>query len=73
MLAVRVIVLKGIDSVMASKELRDIAWKKLSTLLDVNTLKKICKIMTLAEVNEVATDIVNGQIKGRVVIDVNKV
>lgn len=69
----RAIVLKGIDSVMASKELRDIAWKKLSTLLDINTLKKICKIRTLAEVNEVATDIVNGQIKGRVVIDVNKV
>ena len=69
----RAITLKGIDSVYAPKKLRDIAWKKLANLVDNKTFQRISVIKNMSDLNNIANKIINGKIKGRVVIDVNKV
>ena len=69
----RAITLKGIDSVYAPKKLRDIAWKKLANLVNNKTFQRISVIKNMSDLNNIANKIINGKIKGRVVIDVNKV
>jgi acrylyl-CoA reductase (NADPH) len=64
--------LLGIDSVMAPREVRKPAWDRLARDLDAASLEKISSVIGLAEVPAAAQNIVNGQIKGRVVVDVNR-
>ena len=67
----RGVTLRGIDSVMAAHDRRRRAWTALAELVDVQQLESIYRVESLARVPELAKDIVAGQIKGRVVIDVN--
>lgn len=63
--------LQGIDSVMAPMDARQRAWHDLAQLLDPNRLKDVYQVAPLARVPELCSAILRGEIKGRVVIDVN--
>jgi len=64
--------LLGIDSVMAPKEPREEAWQRLARDLDIGLLDRISTTIALAEAPNAAQNIVNGKIRGRVVVDVNR-
>ncbi len=63
--------LLGIDSVMQPYEKRLAAWEKLSTALPMDKLEGMIQPATLGELPELGAKILKGQIKGRVVVDVN--
>jgi len=63
--------LSGIDSVMAPLAIRQRAWNRLAEVLDLNKLAEIYTVEPLAKVPELADQILQGKVKGRVVIDVN--
>jgi acrylyl-CoA reductase (NADPH) len=64
--------LLGIDSVMAPREVREPAWQRLARDLDVAALERITTVVGLADTIKAAEDIVAGNVRGRVVIDVNR-
>jgi acrylyl-CoA reductase (NADPH) len=63
--------LQGIDSVMAPMPLRERAWRDLAQLLDASALKNTYVVEPLARVPELCASILRGEIRGRVVVDVN--
>jgi len=63
--------LAGIDSVMAPLGIRQRAWDRLAEVLDLNKLAEIYTVEPLSKVPELAGQILQGKIKGRIVIDVN--
>jgi len=67
----RGITLVGIDSVMAPKEKREEAWKRLATDLDMKKLGAMSFKAKLDDVPKLASDILAGQVRGRAVVDVN--
>jgi acrylyl-CoA reductase (NADPH) len=64
--------LLGVDSVMAPRELREEAWQRLARDLDIGLLDRISTTIGLADTANAAQNIVNGKIRGRVVVDVNR-
>ncbi len=64
----RGITLVGINSVTASRELRERAWKRLSQDLDFELLDEMTTQISLDEVPERAEAILNGQVRGRTVV-----
>jgi len=67
----RGIVLAGVDSVMASMELRNEAWARLSTDLPKEKINDISRLEPMSNLPALAEQIVSGKVRGRVVIDVN--
>ncbi len=67
----RGVTLRGVDSVMASRARRQRAWDALAELLDRDKLSDIYSVIPLSEVPEAARKIVNGEIRGRIVVDIN--
>jgi acrylyl-CoA reductase (NADPH) len=67
----RGVTLRGIDSVMACQSRRQRAWNALADLLDRDQLRDIYSVVPMSKVPEMARKIVNGQIRGRLVVDVN--
>ncbi|MBB3206776.1 acrylyl-CoA reductase (NADPH) [Rhodopirellula rubra] len=63
--------LLGIDSVMQPYENRVRAWDRIATDLPLEKLGAMIHRATLADVPELASDILEGKIKGRIVVDVN--
>jgi acrylyl-CoA reductase (NADPH) len=63
--------LLGIDSVMCPKPRRIEAWTRLRQDLPMERLEAMTVSATLADVPRLAAEILKGQIRGRVVIDVN--
>lgn len=61
--------LLGIDSVMAPKELRLEAWRRLGEDLDIEKLRKLSRAIGFDGIIDAARDIVEGKIRGRVVVD----
>lgn len=61
--------LLGIDSVMAPIELRTEAWQRLSTDLDAAKLASIATNIGFDDIVATAHDILDGKIRGRVVVD----
>jgi acrylyl-CoA reductase (NADPH) len=61
----------GIDSVMAPRAKRLVAWQKLAADLDTEKLARITQEITLAEALNKASDIVAGKVRGRLVVNVN--
>ncbi|KQZ97855.1 NADPH:quinone dehydrogenase [Mesorhizobium sp. Root157] len=61
--------LLGIDSVMAPKELRLEAWRRIGTDLDVGKLAALSTTIGFDGIIGAARDIVEGKIRGRVVVD----
>ncbi|MBB5686761.1 MDR family oxidoreductase [Sphingobium boeckii] len=64
--------LLGIDSVMAPKAKRLVAWKRLADDLDPAILETIAKEISLAEAVQAAADLIDGKVRGRIVVDVNR-
>ncbi len=67
----RDVTLAGVDSVMAPREKRRKAWHRLVTDLDMNRLDTMTHVVALADVIDLAPDILDGKIRGRTVVDVN--
>lgn len=67
----RGVTLAGVDSVMAPRSLRLQAWQRLSTDLDLNKLGQIAEKIGLNDVLAMATKLLDGQVRGRVIVDVN--
>lgn len=68
----RGIKLVGIDSTRQPFAGRRRAWQRLATDLDKSKLDAITQIATLSEVPELGRAILNGELRGRIVIDVNR-
>ncbi len=62
--------LLGIDSVMCPFEIRDEAWSRLDKLIDRKILAEMTTVVGLAEVPQLGSDILAGQVRGRTVVDV---
>jgi acrylyl-CoA reductase (NADPH) len=63
--------LLGIDSVMCPMPRRLQAWNRLQKDLPLDKLDAITEVAPLGEVPRIAAQILRGQIRGRIVIDVN--
>jgi len=68
----RGVTLAGIDSVMCPRPDRLEAWQRLATDLDLEKLGQIGSEIGLDEVISSAEKLLNGEIRGRVVVDVNR-
>lgn len=68
----RGITLAGIDSVMRPEADRIEAWQRLAGILTAEDFTTIGSEVSLAEAVNVADDLMNGKVRGRVVVDVNK-
>ena len=66
----RGITLAGIDSVMAPKAKRQMAWERLARDLDPELLASLTVTRPLADVIELAPQIIAGKVRGRVVLEV---
>jgi len=64
--------LLGIDSVMAPKARRVVAWNRLARDLDIAKLDVIAKEVTLGEAVAAAGELMAGKVRGRVVVNVNR-
>jgi acrylyl-CoA reductase (NADPH) len=67
----RGVTLRGIDSVMAALPRRQRAWDALAKLVDPVKLAAASSVEPLSAVPRLANEIIAGQVRGRVVIDVN--
>lgn len=68
----RGVTLVGIDSVMCPRDDRLLAWQRLGSDLELEKLEHISREIGLDEVIPLASNILNGEVRGRVVVDVNK-
>ena len=64
--------LLGVDSVMAPKARRMAAWQRLASDLDPALLDTIATEIALGEAIAAAADLLDGKVRGRVVVDVNR-
>lgn len=67
----RAVTLVGIDSVYCPKPERIEAWQRLARDLDLALLDTISHEVELAEVIRLAGELLNGAVRGRLVVDVN--
>jgi acrylyl-CoA reductase (NADPH) len=68
----RGVTLYGIDSVMAPLGVRQEAWQRLASDLDITKLNAMTREIGLSEVIAVGTELLEGKVRGRVVVDVNR-
>lgn len=68
----RGVTLAGIDSVMCPRPERLEAWQRLGSDIDVAMLITISKEVGLTDVLPLASMLLNGEVRGRVVVDVNR-
>lgn len=68
----RGVTLAGIDSVMCPLPERLEAWRRLGTDLDVSKLTTISNEVGLSDVLQLSAKLLDGQVRGRVVVDVNR-
>jgi len=63
--------LQGVDSVMCPVPRRTEAWNRLARDLPMEQLEQVMQVVALADVPEQAAKIMQGQVQGRVVVDLN--
>ncbi|WP_153160129.1 MDR family oxidoreductase [Zoogloea sp. 1C4] len=68
----RGVTLAGIDSVMCPRPDRLEAWRRLGADLDVSKLEMISTEISLSDAIPTASKLINGEIRGRVIVDVNR-
>jgi acrylyl-CoA reductase (NADPH) len=68
----RGVTLAGIDSVMAPRAVREAAWARLAQDLDTAQLERMTREVGLADAIGLGADILAGQVRGRVVVNVNR-
>ncbi|HEY5718646.1 MAG TPA: MDR family oxidoreductase [Motiliproteus sp.] len=61
--------LQGVDSVMCPAARRAQAWQRIAAELPATLLNAINQVATLEQLPQLADDIVKGQVRGRVVVD----
>lgn len=64
--------LLGVDSVMLPRSQRSKAWERLATDLDADRLGQISQEIALADALAVAPRLLAGEVRGRLVVDVNR-
>ena len=64
--------LLGVDSVMAPRPLRLAAWERLAKDLDPALLDVIAEEIALGDAVAMASDLIDGKVRGRVLVDVNR-
>ena len=67
----RNVTLAGIDSVNAPQDLRQNAWARLAVDLDLGKLARTTQVVGLAEVLVLVDPMLQGQVRGRTIVDVN--
>jgi acrylyl-CoA reductase (NADPH) len=67
----RGVTLAGVNSVTVPHDRRVVAWQRLAADLDPDKLAAMTSVVPLADVVRVAHEILDGQVRGRVVVDVN--
>ncbi|QRM19256.1 acryloyl-CoA reductase [Dechloromonas sp. TW-R-39-2] len=65
----RGITLYGIDSVMAPRSVRQEAWERLARDLDIGKLNSVTREIGLAEAIQVGAELLDGKVRGRVVVN----
>ena len=68
----RGVTLAGVDSVMCPRPDRLLAWQRLGLDLDLAKLGLISNEIGLGEAIPVASQLLEGKVRGRVVVDVNR-
>jgi len=68
----RGVTLYGINSVTVPKAKRIAAYEQLSALVDLTTLEAISHEISLGEAIQYADDLMKGNVRGRVIVDVNR-
>ena len=68
----RGVTLAGIDSVMAPRAVREAAWARLAQDLDAAQLERMTREVGLADAIGLGAEILAGQVRGRVVVNVNR-
>ena len=68
----RGVTLYGINSVTQPKQKRIEAWAQLASLCKPDQLMTIAKEISLADSIQYAEDLMNGKVRGRVIVDVNR-
>ena len=68
----RGVTLAGIDSVMRPLEDRIEAWDRLAALINHDMLSEISEEIGLSDVVSTAGELLKGNVRGRVVVDVNR-
>lgn len=68
----RGVTLAGVDSVMCPMPIREDAWKQIAVLVDSAMLEKTTRIVGLSDAIPTAFDLLDGKIRGRVVVNVNQ-
>jgi acrylyl-CoA reductase (NADPH) len=63
--------LLGIDSVMCASDRREAAWGRLARDLPAEKLDSMTETVPLAAVSDLASRILHGEVRGRIVVDVN--
>lgn len=71
-LILRGVTLRGIDSVMADRLTRKRAWRDLAKLLKPEDIQSTYVVKPMSDAVELAGDLLDGKIQGRIVIDVNE-
>ncbi len=71
-LLLRGVNLLGIDSVMCPTPRRQVAWQRLQDLMPKAHLDEIGHVIGLQDLPQAASDILKGQVRGRVVVDLNQ-
>ena len=69
---IRGVKLWGIDSVMISKKRREFVWSHVSNLVDFKLLEKNIKIVSLEELLNIFSEMLNSKTSGRILVDLNK-
>lgn len=60
----------GVDSVMASGEIRDTAWKRLEADLDFERLESLITDISFEDIPAACSDLMEGRTKGRLVVKI---
>ena len=68
----RGVTLRGIDSVMAAAKRRQRAWDDLASLVDMQKLGTVYEVKPMTDIVRLSEQLLNGQLRGRTVIDVNR-
>jgi len=68
----RGVTLAGVDSVMAPRALREQAWARLARDLDIAKLEAMTQEVGLADALSLAPQLLAGQVRGRVVVNVRR-
>ena len=68
----RGVTLAGIDSVMCPRAERLEAWRRLGADLDISKLETISTEISLPDAIPAASKLIRGEIRGRVIVDVNR-